>query len=102
MILNRYRLAAGLHWPAARVPVPWSRIARDLLVVGALVLVYGLVDAIDNLAERAVEIEQRAAMAERAAEIYGARAAVLRDCEKGATGYYYPADGRTYEGSKPL
>lgn len=71
-----------------------NELLRNIALVVALVLLYGVVGAIDY------QIEQRE-LAERALEFEGARAQVLRDCERGAVGYYY-ADGRAFECGKPI
>jgi hypothetical protein len=88
---QRLRFSRGLHWQTNRPAFPW----RDIAIVIACILTYGLVDRIDTLADRAQIMEQAAA-----AE--GASAQVLRDCESGAKGYYYPASGKTYECGKAL
>jgi hypothetical protein len=59
------------------------------------VLVYGLAAHID-------ELGNRAALMEKAAEMEGRQAQVLRDCERGATGYYYQSSGKIFECGKPL
>lgn len=89
-LLTRARLARGLHWKGKYPPIPW----RQLALITAILLIYGLVDKIDQLVEENLVLSQ-------ALEIEGARAQVLRDCERGAVGYYYP-DGRAYECSKKL
>ena len=73
LILNRLRLFTGLHWRGKFPPIPW----RDLLALAAILLIYGVMGYSDGLADRAAEMERRAVMAERAAEIYSAKAAVL-------------------------
>ena len=91
----RQRLKRGLFW-RGRIP-GWEEAKRffsGILAGFVVLLVMGLANEIDTMTDRAIA-------AERAAEIYGAHAKVMRDCESGATGYHYP-DGRIFECQKPL
>lgn len=89
-VYDNWRLNYGLRWRTARPELPW----KHLSAVALLVLLCVLAGSLDYAIARAEH-------AERAAELYEAKARVLHDCERGATGYYYP-DGRTYECSKRL
>jgi hypothetical protein len=88
---QRLRFSRGLHWQTNTPPLPW----RSIAITVACVLTYGLVAHVD-------ELGNRAALMEQAAEAEGRQAQVLRDCERGASGYYYPTSGKTFECSKPL
>lgn len=84
-MLTHLRLKHGLLWRGKYPPIPWVHLRRLLVVLAALVLASSL----DYYIERAQ-------FAERAAGLFEARAQALSNCEKGATGYYYP-DGRAYQ-----
>ena len=87
---TRIRLRHGMFW-RGRYP-GWAELRRwigGLFAACALIAVLGMVEQIEAATERAIH-------AEKAAEIYGAKAKVLKDCERGAVGYYY-ADGRAYQ-----
>lgn len=63
---------------------------RNAMIVVGLVLIYGIVGAMDY------QIEQRIA-AEHQLETESAYAQMLRDCMSGAVGFYFPDTQRAYE-----
>ena len=87
---NHMRLRWGLYWRTKYPPIPLKQIVLLFLLIALMTLASSLDYAI-----------QRAEAAERAADIFGAQAKVLHDCERGASGYYYN-DGRAFECSKRL
>jgi len=97
LLFNRLRLQYGLlwrkHYPTWHDAREWLRTAGFCtLIIGA----YAAVAYIDDLDARAAEMEQRADAATRAAEIYRAHKGVLKNCELGAQGYYYPESQQAY------
>lgn len=100
---TRLRLATGLRWRSHYPTMADLReFLRGLFAAFVLLAVFALTDHIDELGDRAAQIEQRAEAAERAAAIYEASAQVLRDCEQGAQGYYRAESGKTFECPRPL
>lgn len=91
-ILNKLRLAYGLRWKSEYPPIHWREIGMVFVLIG----IYGLVAHADDLGDRAAEIERRAAAAERAADIYYGYKVALTNCERGATGYYYPGNTKAF------
>lgn len=84
------RFRYGLRWEKSRPPL----LAPHLFAVLLLLLLFVMAGSLDYAIAKAE-------MLERVANTYEANARVLRDCERGATGYYYP-DGRVFECSKRL
>ncbi len=83
--LMHLRLKHGLHWRGKYPPVPW----RHVINLTAVIALYALASSLDYYLGAAQAATQ-------AAQVFEAQARVLRDCERGATGYYYP-DGRTFQ-----
>lgn len=81
----RLRLRRGLFWKTSRPPMPW----KQTLVVVACIAAYVGVAQVDRLAERA-------AIMERVVTAYEPFVQTLRDCERGATGYYYTGSTKAY------
>lgn len=88
-MFDSIRMRHGLRWRGSRPGVAELRVwLRGILLAFCLLLLFGLLNSLDAATDRAL-------FAERAAEIYGAKAKALDDCERGAAGYYY-ADQRAY------
>lgn len=91
-----YRLRHGLYWRGTRPGWPEiKRWAVGAAAGSALLIVLGIVSDLEAATDRAL-------MAEKAADIYSAKASVLHDCESGKATWYYYQDGRAFQCPKQL
>lgn len=89
-LYHRARLAKGLRWRNTYPSMSDLRgLIHALLAIAFILLAYGITDAIADATDRAVAAEQ-------AADIGMAHIKAMRDCEAGASGYYYE-DGRAFQ-----